>query len=513
MKKIILALMAVWTFVGCKRESANEMENGAVGELLTSKMEQVVLPDVPLSKQEVDEVLQSFLLREHDFHWEWTTPEVVWSASHYGDKSIAIGYTITGVKNIDEISHTIQLSSPRWKATHDAIVELIKSTYKNSTGSELDWAKVLVEDDQVLPIITIQMVNKDVVQALMNLENIRYIEPIDYKLQEEEERSSSGCSPSSYGLNSADYSTISPNAKLPWCFNNMNIPNAWNIAQGEGITVGVIDAGISSSQSLLNGSFNNGWSNVGRTRTVGYTLGGTAYTSCSHGTSMAGLAVGPRNDMGAPTGVAYESDLYFIRACNDVVLDGSSERTGVKNALVALGNTSAVKVISMSIGTPFGSSVLKDGVNYATNMCKLVFAAAGTSFSWTAWWGVIYPANYSNCVAITGVNESSQTCDNCHDGSQVDFTAVMERNSNDDRNSLSLPMSGTSANYIGGSSAATATAAGIAALVWSVDPSMTRTEVLNLLTITSQYYPGKSSSKGYGNLNAGAAVSAAQSAF
>ncbi|MEZ4799312.1 MAG: S8 family serine peptidase [Flavobacteriales bacterium] len=513
MKKTILALATIWVFAACKRDSVNVMENAVVGDVLTSRVESVVLSESPLSKEDVDNTLKGILMREHDFHWEWTTPDVIWSAGHYGDQSMAIGYTINGLESIDEISHTIDLKSSKWKATHDAIIQLIKDTYFESTGKALDWNEVLVEDDEVLPIITINMVNREVIQALMNLENVRYIEPIDYILEVEEQRSSSGCDPSSYSVSGADYTWSTPNCMIPWNFNNMNIPNAWSQTQGQGITVGVIDAGISSSQSLLNGSFNNGDSNVGRSRTVGYTLGGTAYTSCSHGTSMSGLAVGPRNNTGATTGVAYKSNLFFVRACNDVVLDSGSERTAVKNALVGLGNTSDVKVISMSIGTPFGSSVLKDGVNYATNMGKLVFAAAGTSFSWTAWWGVIYPAAYSNCVAITGVNENSQTCDDCHDGGEVDFTVVMERNSNDSRNSLSLPQSGTWPTYIGGSSCATATAAGIGALVWSIDPTMTRAEVLNILTITSQYYPGQSSSRGYGNLNAGAAVAAAQNAM
>ena len=125
---------------------------------------------------------------------------------------------------------------------------------------------------------------------------------------------------------------------------------------------------------------------------------------------MCGLAAGPRNSLGNACGVAYQSNLYFIRACNDVVLDESAELSGVRNALIAMGNTVDLNIISMSVGTPFSSSVLRDGVNYASGKGKLIFAAAGTSFSWTSWWGVIYPAAYSGCVAVTGVKESGSTC-------------------------------------------------------------------------------------------------------
>ncbi|MBK6541515.1 MAG: S8 family serine peptidase [Flavobacteriales bacterium] len=122
---------------------------------------------------------------------------------------------------------------------------------------------------------------------------------------------------------------------------------------------------------------------------------------------------------------------------------------------------------------------------------------------------MIYPAALTKCVAVTGVKENGSKCGSCHDGSQVDLTICMERSSNSSRNSLSLSPSGNSPSYIGGSSAATATAAGIAALVWSAKPSATRAQVLTCLTSTAQFANAPSGSKGYGNINAAAAVNCA----
>ncbi len=163
----------------------------------------------------------------------------------------------------------------------------------------------------------------------------------------------------------------------------------------------------------------------------------------------------------------------------------------------------------MSIGTPFYSSVLYDGVTYAYGKGKMLFAAAGTSYGWTSWYGVIYPAKFSQCIAVTGVKENGSRCSSCHDGSEVEFTIPMERDANSNRNSLSLATSGYTPTYIGGSSCATAMSAGIAAVVWSANPSLTRSQVYTCLRNTSQFYPGISSSKGYGNLNAAAAVTMA----
>ena len=189
-----------------------------------------------------------------------------------------------------------------------------------------------------------------------------------------------------------------------------------------------------------------------------------------------------------------------------MVLDESAELSGVRNALVKMGKITDLKIISMSVGTPFYSSTLYDGVSYAYNNGKMIFAAAGTSFSWTSWWGVIYPAYFSECIAITGVQENGSTCNTCHDGSKVAFTIPMSRDVNDNRDGLSLPYSGYTPTYIGGSSCATAMAAGIAAVTWSAKPTLTRAQVYLCLQTTAQYYPSLTSSHGYGNLNAGAAT-------
>jgi hypothetical protein len=142
---------------------------------------------------------------------------------------------------------------------------------------------------------------------------------------------------------------------------------------------------------------------------------------------MAGLIATPWASFGNAIGGAHKASLFTVRAADDVYLNTSSERLAVKNAYVYLANKSAVKIISMSMGTPFYSSVLLDAVSYANSMGKLLFAAAGTSTYMTSGLGVIYPAAFSECQAVTGVNDQDQTCQVCHDGSQVDFNSVMER--------------------------------------------------------------------------------------
>jgi serine protease len=507
MKNYLMILMLI-TMVSCKQEPPLKLTATNGYELKQKKITQVAPTGNPLTQSDLDQFVKSTIATRNDFRWEWVDLTTLWSALQYNNHQLAIGYQPTGFTNLQENLHLIDLQQGEWKAVHDALLNLIVSK-----AQELDptvsLAALVVEDDAVLPIITIATTDAQLLTTLANLENVRYLEPIDYYPLNQAPESSSGCSSSSTTVQAADVSTITPGCLQPWNYANMNIPSAWNTSSGTGITVGVIDAGISNTQTILGTDFNNGMSSVGRTFTAGYTYGTSAYSSCTHGTSMSGLVAASRNNLGAPLGAAYQSNIYFVRACEDVVLDGSAERTGVKNALTLLGNNADVKIISMSIGTPFSSNVLYDGITYANNRGKLILAAAGTSFSWTAWWGVIYPAAWSECVAVTGVKENGSKCSSCHDGSQVDFTVVMERNASSSRNSVSLKPSGTGGAYIGGSSAATATAAGIAALVWSVKPTLTKSQVISIMEQTAQFYPTRSSSKGYGNLNAGNAVNLA----
>ena len=114
----------------------------------------------------------------------------------------------------------------------------------------------------------------------------------------------------------------------------------------------------------------------------------------------------------------------------------------------------------------------------------------------------------SEAIAVTGVTDNGNydQCEVCHDGSQIEFTIVMQRDNNDSRTSAVLGFYNGNTDYVGGSSVATATTAGIAALVWSRYPNWSREQVLNKMRQSSEFYPNKSSTKGYGNIDALQAV-------
>ncbi len=503
MKKIITYFIIAISFASCIQDDSVITTN--TSPILQHKKSLSAEPTELYTEQEVNAAAIDSL-NQGDFRWTNASLKMICSGAKITGL-VAVGYKPASyTKKIDEEIYRINIHENEWQNVHDLMIELVLKTIKES-GANIELSDLIYEDDPVLPLIIFKTDDKRVLTHLYNLENVRYIEPYGF-WPFEDNRSSSGCSASTTTVNQADVSSILPACLLPWNYNNLNIPLAWNSATGAGIKVGVIDAGISSVQSLLGSQFASGYSNNNRTISFDYTYGSSAFSTCTHGTSMCGIAGGPRNNQNATTGIAYKSDLLFIRGCDDVVLDASSELSGVKNALVRMGNNSTVKIISMSVGTPFYSSALYDGVSYAYGKGKMIFAAAGTSFIFTSWWGVIYPAAFSQCIAVTGVKENGNRCSNCHDGSQVRFTIPMERNVSTSRHAVSLPYSGVAPTYIGGSSCATATCAGIAALVWSVNPLLTRTQVYDCLRTTSQYVVPVTN-KGYGNPNAAAAVALA----
>ncbi|WP_343662950.1 S8/S53 family peptidase [Chryseobacterium mucoviscidosis] len=490
-KNVFYLLLLFFVFTACNRD---DLQNNVANTEITQKD--------PLTAKQINEKINETIKTKGRFSWNESSDHFLWSGIFQGNKIASIGFGSSFDRSLDADN----------KAIENEILDLIKK-YEGKTD------RILLSSDQYLNQIDVAIEKQETVIALRKMKNIRYLEPADYRYFENEKQfgataksssSSSGCGFESTALNAADYTTVSPNAKAPWSFTKHNIINAWSYSTGAGVTIGVIDSGVSPEQSLLGSSFNNGLS-TGRTISkngvyvdsvwpwsTGYD--GSA-DKCGHGTSMASAAAAPRNNQGQPVGVAYNANLVTYRAASNVVLDGYHEQNGVKIAFTELGNNNSVKIISMSMGHIFSVGKIEDGVKYAYSKGKLIFCAGGTSTSFTNFVGVIFPAWMPETQAITGVKEntSNQKCDVCHSGSEIDFTYQMERGSGSNIPVLSYYNGQT--DYVGGSSVATASTAGIAALVWAKNPSWTRDQVINKMRQSATYYPTPNSDYGYGNIN------------
>lgn len=296
---------------------------------------------------------------------------------------------------------------------------------------------------------------------------------------------------------------------MSWNYSYHNISAAWTKSTGTGVKVMVIDTGISPDQDNIGSEFNQGESSNRILQTkVTIPKQTSVDDGCGHGTTMSGAIAAPRGVDGNSCGVAYNCDFIICRAANDVYIDASNEVKGVSDAYTYAADDNSVRIISLSLGRVTSNGQIKDAILYAYGKDKLMFCAGGTSYSWTSgFWGVIFPATLDQVEAVTGVqNKSSLTaCEDCHKGKQIDFVIVMEQ-SNTGIHQISTAINGDVPTTVGGSSVSTATAAGIAALVWSRFPQFTRQDVLNKLISTASLYPTKSKNFGWGKLNADAAT-------
>ncbi len=508
MQKMLAMLAVTVTIVSCQKTKK---------EIVSAPN-----PDVkPIT--EINAYIRQTLQQQGQFNWNQAPADVVWSAVTQSDNILSVGYKPETETGVDNKLHTIDINDAAWKNAKARVLQII---YEEEAKTNPSLAKESLEvwPETVLPVMDVLVKNYSTIERLRASGYVRYAEPLGYdtKLEVDLMESSSGC-----GSNTADntlianthYTVVSPNAKASWNYGGHGVFNAWTKSTGAGVKVFIIDTGCEFDQENLGSAFNQG-SSSGRTVEKIVTLPRSTFLGiptgpvetpddgCGHGTSMAGACAAPRGTDGNTVGIAYNCNLVTCRAAEDVFLDASREAKGVADAYTNAANRADVKIISMSMGRITSSSQVSDAISYASGKGKLMFCAAGTSFSWSAgWYGVIFPAWLSNVQAVTGVKQNTNftNCDACHKGSEVDFVVTMER-AGDLKHPLSLAMSGNAPSTVGGSSVATASMAGMAALVWSRYPSLTRDQVISRLQQNSSRYPSKSSEYGWGLLNVDAAT-------
>ncbi len=471
-----------------------------------------------ITKEQINQFIRDQYAQKGSFNWKDASDEMIWSALQSSDKIISVGYKPVAEKNIENRLHTINISDDNWKTAKQQVLQLIyNEERKNNTALKMDNMEAWKETK--LPVIDIKIESFETLKLLRQSKLVRYAEPMGYDPIKEFDKTEGALSGGGSGcggydgntslVNGSDYTIVSPDAKVSWNYSYHGIQNAWTKSTGAGIKVMVIDSGVSPDQDNLGSQFNQGLSS-GRTIEKIFTLPGeiSADDDCGHGTAMSGAVAAPRCADGNSCGVAYNCNFVICRAAHDVYIDESSEIKGISDAYTWAADNSTVKIISMSMGRLTSSGQIKDAVQYAYGKGKLMFCAGGTSFSWSSWLvGVIFPATLNEVQAITGIKDKTTltACDDCHKGKQIDFVIVMEKQIGG-LHSLSTATSGDVPTTVGGSSVSTATAAGIAALVWSRFPSFTREDVLNKLTTTASGYPTKNKSYGWGKLNADAAT-------
>jgi membrane-anchored mycosin MYCP len=264
---------------------------------------------------------------------------------------------------------------------------------------------------------------------------------------------------------------------------------AWDLTQGSGVTVAVVDTGVQASAPQLAGRVRAGFDVVNRS--------GPGNTDCNgHGTFVAGIiAAQPVKGVGF-AGVAPGASILPIRQSNT---DTDGTAGGLATA-IRLAVEAGARVVNVSSSSFFDSADLRAAVDFAVRRDVLVVAAVGNEAQEGN--AKSFPASYPGVLAVGAVGLDDKRTDFSETGDFVDVVAPGV-------DVVSLAVRGRGHLVGQGTSFATPYVAGVAALVRAYHPALTVAQVTKRLQVTADH-PGTAvpdKEVGFGVVNPMAAVS------
>jgi serine protease len=175
-----------------------------------------------------------------------------------------------------------------------------------------------------------------------------------------------------------------------WHLELQGIRQAWNVSQGAGVRVAVIDTGVQLDHPDLQANLIAGYDFVD--------LDGTPEDQVGHGTHVAGLIAAN----GGALGVAPAAKIQPIRVLRD--LSGGTAFAVAQGILYAANqldapiNPTPAQVINLSLGSNQYSQIIAAAIQKALEQDVIVIAAAGNDGG-----PVAYPANLPGVIAVTSL--------------------------------------------------------------------------------------------------------------
>jgi subtilisin family serine protease len=276
---------------------------------------------------------------------------------------------------------------------------------------------------------------------------------------------------------------------------DLDLPEAWALHTGTSdIVIAVIDTGVSNSHPDLAPKLVAGWNTIADSTNADDSF------LISHGTHCAGIAAAAANNGIGVAGVSWGARIMPVKVLTFI---GSGVEGDVADGVLWAADNGA-HIASMSLGFPGSSAIVEDAVNYATDAGMLVVAATGN----TAGAPISAPAKYEAVLAVGAVNNKDQIASFTSTGPEMDVVAPGV----DVYSTWDVFFQPNTYTYQSGTSMACPHVAGLAALVWSANPTLTNLEVRAILESTAEDRgaPGWDPIYGHGRVHALAAVKAAQ---
>jgi subtilisin family serine protease len=297
-----------------------------------------------------------------------------------------------------------------------------------------------------------------------------------------------------------------------WVLGMLDAPAAWQLSEGAGVTVAVIDSGVNPDVSDLSGSVITGPDLTGLHTSPGNAGWGV------HGTWMASIIAGHGHDGGGSgiIGIAPRSKVLSIRAIPDRDDPGYSaydhEPEDRIQQSLAHGIEDAVRdsaqVISMSIGYAQPSGAVRAALQYAYQRGVVVVASSGNSGQDDerrdhGYAPVSFPAEYPGVIGVGALNPDGSVANFSSNNLSVQVAAP----------GVNVPAQGRDGQYwlVSGTSPACAEVAGVAALIKARYRGLAPDLVARAMTTTATNRPrgGYDAKIGFGTVDAAAALAKA----
>ena len=289
---------------------------------------------------------------------------------------------------------------------------------------------------------------------------------------------------------------------------DINVEPAWGITTGNSsITVAVVDCGVEKNHEDLNGRVLNGYT-IGFPTSYGEPVN-DVYSTKYHGTSVAGIIAANNNSIGI-RGIASNVNILPV---NIIPGDYDTFGTNLEIANAIRWAYPYADVLNFSFGNGVSSDDINDALDEALSYgrngkgCVIVAAAGnhGNSIN------VAYPARYNGIIAVGAVHKNGLIWDYSQTGTSMCLVAPSGGGDVVTTDRMAPKGKNPSSNYnfsFGGTSAAAPQVAGVAALMLSVNPNLTASQVKAALesTATDLGITGFDTIYGYGLVNAYAAV-------
>lgn len=302
------------------------------------------------------------------------------------------------------------------------------------------------------------------------------------------------------------YGSMVPNDPMyvqQWHMTRIGMEQAWDISTGAGVIVAVCDSGVRQSlEDLAGTNFMPGYDFINDDNDPDDDHG--------HGSHVCGTIAQTTNNGIGVTGVAYNATIMPVKVLNK---NNFGSWDAIANGITYAADNGAA-IMNVSIGGTSHSDTLQNAVDYAWNQGVLVVCAAGNSNNDYC----DYPAIYPNAMAISATTIPDVRASYSNYGPDIELAAPggdygdEDGDGHDDmvlQNTFWHKQTGY--YYYSGTSMATPHVVGVAALVKSINPSLTNAQIRNLLITTAEDIgdPGWDEYFGYGLVDAYAAVLAA----